>query len=79
MDLDFESLEGIFSRNETMTKKHGGKRPGSGRKKMTEKVVGKAVYLKPSQWKMVDRLRGGLTRSKWFAAKIHIDGKGRNG
>jgi len=55
--------------------KHGGKRLGAGRKKSPDKAVGRSIYLKPSQWREIDIMRGKLTPSKWVAAKIPVDSK----
>ena len=54
-------------------KKHGGKRPNSGRKPGTgkgRKVSYKTITLPLELWGKLDSIRGKLSRSEWFASKI---------
>lgn len=53
------------------TSKHGGYRPGSGRKKGSGKgrvSVSGSLSMPREMWERLDKLRGPLSRGKWLSA-----------
>lgn len=56
-----------------MKKKHGGKRPGAGRKPGSGKgrsVVTRSVSMPPETWDRLDMLRGEQSRGEWIADRV---------
>ncbi len=87
--LTGEAFEKEAARLHQMAKKpahifnrHGGARPGSGRKPKGKnapkrKVVTRSVSLLPSQWKAIDEARGKQSRGKWLAKIVEKTLAGR--
>jgi hypothetical protein len=50
--------------------KHGGKRPGAGRKPVKAKTMPRNIYMPASYWKRLDSIRGDSSRGAWVMGKI---------
>lgn len=54
----------------------GGKRAGAGRKPCKDAVVTSSVGMRTAEWRIVDELRGSLSRSEWLRRQVqHAGGR----